>query len=70
MIVSSLTMFGTHKTREMKLLFKKEMQQATLTGPDLKEDLMRCKREEEDSLSIFIRKKASYMNLKKVSSRV
>lgn len=63
-------MFGTHKTREMKLLFKKEMQQATLTGPDLKEDLMRCKREEEDSLSIFIRKKASYMNLKKVSSRV
>jgi len=63
-------MFGTLKTRGMKLRFKKEMQQAILTGPDLKEDLMKCKREEEDLLSTFIRKKASYMNLKKASNRV
>lgn len=59
-----LIMFGTLKTEERL----KDQWQAW--SKDWKAVLMKCRREEEDLLSIFIKRKANLMSSKKASTKV
>lgn len=56
-------MFGILKTEE------KLKDQLQLSSKDLKADCKKCKKEEEDWSSIFIKKRENWMNLKKASDK-